>query len=116
MLYFGVLAVVVSAMQLLVNFAFGDRGVINFELIGHFTGSAGAGALVSALLLGSVTDATGAWLRTTLFGAVSGFTFALMVELQHGPPIGAWDCILSTVIAAVLFPLVRWLVIKGSQP
>ena len=114
MLYLGVLSVCALSMRVLIDLAFRQPvGGIHFELLGHFVGSCGIGALASAPLLSSNNVAVHTWLRVTMFGGISGLVFGLIVEIKHGPPIDIADCILSAFLAACLFPLVRWLASKG---
>lgn len=112
-LYVGAFAAVTGLLQVIVKRAFGDRTGIDIELLGHFIGSAGFGALASAFFWSSEDRVALVWLRAVIFGAMSGLVFGLIVELQHGPPIDPIDYGLSAIIAAVLFPLVRWVALKG---
>lgn len=114
-LYVGAFAAVIVLLRAFVKRAFGDRTGIDIELLGHFIGSVGLGALASAFVWISEDRVVLVWLRVAIFGAISGFVFGLIVELQHGPPVDAIDYSLSAIIAAVLFPLVRWAALKGSH-
>jgi hypothetical protein len=111
-LYVGAFAALVVLMR---ERLFGDRSGIDFKLLGHFIGSAGLGALTSALIWGPEDGIALGWLRVVVFGAVSGLVFGLIVQLQHGPPIDAIDYSISAIIAAVIFPLVRWAALKGHH-
>lgn len=114
-LYVGAFALVVGLLQVFIKNALGSRTGIDLQLLGHFIGSAGFGALGSAFVWSSKGRVALMWLRVTLFGAISGFMFGMIVELRHGPPVDVIDYSLSTIGAAVLFPLIRWLALKGSH-
>lgn len=114
-LYVGAFAVVIGLLRVFIGSLFGSRTGIDLQLLGHFIGSAGLGALASAFVWSSKDRVGLMWVRVTLFGAISGFGFGMIVELQHGPPVDAIDYSLSTIGAAVLFPLIRWLALKGSH-
>jgi len=112
-LYLGAFAVFVACLRMLIYFAFREPVAgINFDLLGHFIGAGGVGALASAPLLSANNVAIYTWLRIALFGGISGFVFGLLIEIKHGPPIEISDCALLSLLAASLFLLVRWLVSK----
>ena len=112
-LYFGALTIFVACVRMPIDLLFRQPiAGIDFELIGHFVGASGVGALASAPLLSANNVAIYTWLRIALFGGISGFVFGLLIEIKHGPPIDTSDCVLSSLVAAGLFLLVRWLISK----
>jgi hypothetical protein len=111
-LFIGALMLITSAVQVLIELAFGEPAAIDFGFLGFLIGSIGTGALISGLLRDFVT---GIWLRVTLFGAISGLTAGLLIELQHGPPIDASSCILMAMVTAGLFLAGFWALLWANK-
>jgi len=106
-IFVGLSVLFAAGFTVIVMRCFGERGYIRFDVLGAMIGSMGLGALLSAPVPHP------AWLRTAVFGAFSGLTFGMLVEMKFGPPMDAGDVAISTLVAAALFPLVRWLAAKG---
>lgn len=107
-LYGGGYAVLIE----LIRFVVRRQAVLDLGDIGHFVAALGVGALLASLLLPG--DGVRAWMRTTLFGLIAGLVFGVIAELQQGPPVDVMEVCFYALPTGVLFPLVRWLALKGS--
>lgn len=83
---------------------------INVDLLAHFVGPLGAGALAAGhtrALFSEPTPARG-WVVSAVFGAVTVLAFMLLISLRGG--MFEWVALsLAPLVGAALFMLLHWL-------
>ena len=84
--------------------------VVDFDLIGHFVGPLGVGALAAGFVRGLIQEenALKGWIISGTYGGVAVMTFAILVDFRwRAPTLGGTA--LGFVFGAAFFMLLHWL-------
>jgi hypothetical protein len=114
-LYWSFMSIPIAWVVVIVKRAFGERVVVDYELLGYFAAPLGLGALASAAYELTSANRSNPWVSCAVFGAVTGYAFSLLVDMKNNASIGfAIGCFIGGGMAA-LFVLLRWLILLEAK-
>lgn len=114
-LYWSFFSIPIAWAVVIVKRAFGERVVVNYELLGYFAAPLGIGALASAAYELASENRSNPWVSCAVFGAVTGYAFSLLVDMKNNTSIGfANGCLIAGGMAA-LFVMLRWLMLLETK-
>ena len=105
MLYLALVNIAMVALVVFVVNLFGADYFVNYDLVAHFVGPLGVGALVAGLVRRFVSDqnALKGWIVSGSYGGTSVAAFLLLLEL------GIMGLLIGFPSGAAFFMLLHWL-------
>ena len=114
-LYWSLMSIPMAWVVVIVRRAFGERVVVDYELLGYFAAPLGLGALASAVYELISENRSNPWVSCAVFGAVTGYAFSLLVEMKNNASMDFTVGFLVAGGVAALFVLLRWLMLLEAK-